>query len=170
MVSDNNLFKKLEKASHLLAYIGDVSLFAMMCLTVVDVVGRYVFNKPVLGAFEITEFLMLIIIASYLAFAQAGKSHITVDILVSRFSQKAQAVIGRINHIISFFMISGIAVMCIVKGLELKDVSEASQLLKVPNYPFAFFLVLGFAVLCLEYVLDIIKSFKMVRSNSENES
>jgi TRAP-type C4-dicarboxylate transport system permease small subunit len=34
----------------------------MMCLTTVDVVGRYVFNSPVLGAFELTEFLVLILI------------------------------------------------------------------------------------------------------------
>lgn len=159
MASDKSS-SKIGKASHLLAFIGDASLFVMMCLTVVDVVGRYVFNKPVMGTFEITEFLMLIIIASYLAFAQSEKSHITVDILVTRFPRKVQSIIMRINYLISFLMIGAIAVMCVVSGLELKEVGEASQLLSVPHYPFSFFLVLGFASLCLEYVLDIIKSFK----------
>ena len=37
-------------------------LFAMMVLTTVDVVARYVFNRPLRGAFEITELLLVVLI------------------------------------------------------------------------------------------------------------
>ena len=37
-------------------------LLAMMGLTFVDVVARYVFNRPLAGAFEVTELLLLVLI------------------------------------------------------------------------------------------------------------
>ena len=49
----------LEKSgilSKLLAYLGAAALFGTMCLTAADVIGRYAFNAPILGVFELTEF------------------------------------------------------------------------------------------------------------------
>ena len=37
-------------------------LLAMMGLTFVDVIARYVFNRPLAGAFEVTELLLLVLI------------------------------------------------------------------------------------------------------------
>ena len=37
-------------------------LFLMMAITAVDVAGRYVFNKPLTGGFEITELLLAALI------------------------------------------------------------------------------------------------------------
>ena len=37
-------------------------LFAMMALTFVDVIGRYVVNSPLLGAYELTEVLLALVV------------------------------------------------------------------------------------------------------------
>ena len=46
-----------------------VLLFCLMALTTADVVGRYIFNWPIRGAFEITELLLLTLIFAGLPLA-----------------------------------------------------------------------------------------------------
>ena len=46
----------------LLGVAASLILLAMMLLTFVDVVARYVLNRPVRGAFEVTELLLLVLI------------------------------------------------------------------------------------------------------------
>ena len=49
-------------ADALLGVVASAILLAMMLLTVVDVVARYVFSRPLRGAFEVTELMLLVLI------------------------------------------------------------------------------------------------------------
>jgi TRAP-type transport system small permease protein len=53
----------------------------MMALTCVDVIGRYFFNQPITGGFEITEMLLAALIFSGLPLVTLRNEHITVDVL-----------------------------------------------------------------------------------------
>lgn len=153
------LLKKLEAVSACLAYVGSVALVCMMTLTTVDVAGRYLFNKPIIGAFEITEFLVLILIFSFIGFAQAGKAHVSVDLLVAQLPGRLQKAVDLFTHTLCFILMGLITWMGIQRALELMAVGGASPNLKVPAYPFVFFLALGCAVMCLQYLVDIIRLF-----------
>ena len=59
-------------------------LFLLMLLTLIDVVGRYGFNAPVNGSYEITELLLAAIIFSALPLVSAKDAHITVDLIDCR--------------------------------------------------------------------------------------
>jgi TRAP-type C4-dicarboxylate transport system permease small subunit len=148
--------KKIQKVSSILGYFGAFALFAMMLLTTIDVVGRYLFNAPLMGAFEITEYLVLILIFSFLCNAQSHKDHVSVDLLFNKLPRKCRNIINIINHTACLVLMALIAWMSYFKALELKEVGEASPNLVIPDYPFVFFLVLGCIVLCLEYIRDII--------------
>lgn len=56
-------------------------LFFIMMLTVVDVVGRYLFNAPVAGGYEITQFAMAALIYAALPVVCFKESHVTIDLL-----------------------------------------------------------------------------------------
>ena len=58
-----------------------VMLAILVGLTVVDVVGRYFFNAPIPGGYEITQILMAAIIFGGLPAVSRLESHITVDLL-----------------------------------------------------------------------------------------
>lgn len=60
-------------------------LFAMMMLTSVDVLLRYVFNAPLRGAFEVTELLMAVLIFCGLPLVSRRDEHVTVDFAGSLF-------------------------------------------------------------------------------------
>jgi len=151
------VLKKLGWLANTLSYLGAVALFIMMLLTAADVAGRYLFNKPILGAFELTEFLVLILIFSFLAHAQAEKTHVSVDLLVGRLPKIWRTVIGFFNHAVCLALMGLFVWMTTIRAMELKEYAEASSNLGIPKYPFASFVVIGFAVLGLEYVRDLIK-------------
>ena len=59
----------------------------MMCLTSADALSRYAFNRPILGAFEITEkYLMVAAIFLGLSYGYRGGLFIRVTFLVDRLS------------------------------------------------------------------------------------
>lgn len=75
------MFSRINKAIEVvLAVFAGVGLFVMMCLTAVDVIGRYGFNKSVFGSAEYTEILMVGIIFAGIALISASNEHITVTI------------------------------------------------------------------------------------------
>jgi len=74
-------------ASRMLGLIAGASLFVMMLLTFVDVIGRYGFHRSIFGAAEIIEQLMMITVFAGLAFISAKNEHISVtlmEVLIAR--------------------------------------------------------------------------------------
>lgn len=56
---------------------------AMMLLTCVDVIGRYLFTRPIPGSFELTEILLAAIIFIGLPIVSLKNDHVTVDLFAS---------------------------------------------------------------------------------------
>jgi TRAP-type C4-dicarboxylate transport system permease small subunit len=143
----------------LLSIFGCVILVGMMGLTVVDVVGRYLFNAPVLGAFEITEFMVLMVVFSFLALAQSQKIHVTVDILVDRFPKQIRAIVNFINYSVCFILFTMVTWKGYEKAMEALETGDKPMNLAVPDWPFILFMTLGCAVLSIEYIRDIARIF-----------
>ncbi len=140
-----------------------MALCSMMGLTVVDVVGRYVFNSPILGAFEITSFLVSILVFSFLGYAQFQKSHVTVDILVNTFPKKAQSVVKLINYTIALFMMILISWKGFEKAIEAMETGDSPMNLPIPIHPFVFFMAFGCGIMCIEFLRDILRTYAKSR-------
>jgi TRAP-type C4-dicarboxylate transport system permease small subunit len=67
------------RADAVLGIAASAILFAMMTLTFVDVVARYVFNRPISGAFEVTELLLLVLIFAGLPLVSHADEHVTME-------------------------------------------------------------------------------------------
>ena len=150
-----NPLLKTRVFSRFLSYIGNAAIAAMMLLTAADVCGRYFFNAPVLGAYEITEYLMMIMVFSFLAFAQSQNAHISVDIVFDRLPPKVRFALERLNHLICLVMLGLVTYMGVHRVLDIIKSGASSTLLKIPDYPFAIFMVIGCAAFCIEFFLDV---------------
>lgn len=64
-----------------LSVLGGLFLLAMMALTVLDVLGRYLLNAPVAGAGELTEVLLCGTIFLGLCAVALRDEHVTVDLI-----------------------------------------------------------------------------------------
>lgn len=146
--------------SYVFARIGCLALFLMMCLTVVDVVGRFVFNSPILGSFEITQYLIAVMVFSFIGYAQAERWHINVDILVNSFPKKVQAGVNLFNSLISLALLILITWKGFEKAFESMATGDKPMNLPIPQYPFVFFMALGCGVMCIEVFRDILRTFE----------
>ena len=72
---------RLQSAEKLFDGIAAALLVAMMLLVVADVGGRHVFERPVQGALELTEFVRVANVFFSLARKQTIKAHIRVVLL-----------------------------------------------------------------------------------------
>ena len=158
-MSIQKVSNKLKLFSSSLAYLGAIALLGMMCLTTADVIGRYIFNSPVVGAYELTEFLVLILIFSYLAYTQSMGSHVSVELIVNKLPRTTQIILHVFNHTVSLIIWGLIAWKGFENAVEQMGTGEISPNLAVPNYPFIFFLSLGCFVMCIEYLRNILQIF-----------
>ena len=141
-----------------------VVLFAMMILTALDVILRYVFNSPILGVLEITEFMMVVIVFFSLAYTQSEKKHVAVDFFVARLGERKQRIIDLISYMIYFLILVGICWKSVAKGLELLEINEVSMTLSIPVFPFFFVVALGCAAMCLTLIWDMRRTMRQIKS------
>ena len=140
--------------SSVLARIAGILIAIMALLTVSDVAGRYLLNNPVPGAYEVIEFTMASLIFLALAYALYQGTHVRVKLLISRFPEASQAIIGSVTSLIGAGMFALMAWQTWSKAWDMRSGGELTPTLSVPLYPFVFVAFLGSTMLCLELLVE----------------
>ncbi len=118
-------------------------LFSMMLLTCIDVIGRYLFEKPVTGSVELTEFLLGALIFSTMPLVTWRKEHISVDLTDSIIPRKVKNI-----RDMGFDAVVSVCLAVIgFKVWELGDralmYGEMTEYLEIPTYYFVYFLAIS---------------------------
>jgi TRAP-type C4-dicarboxylate transport system permease small subunit len=135
-------------------------LAAMMMLTVSDVFLRYFFRKPILGATEITESMMACLAFFALAWCATQQSHLKVDLVVSFFNERVQAVVDALTGLAGLVIVALITWRNVVEAAAIRDLNIVSSLVKIPAFPFYYVIALGCAILCLVMVTQTIENIR----------
>ncbi len=144
--------------------IGVFFVLIMMILTTADVFLRYTFNRPIIGVFEMTEFMMLIVVGFALAYTQLTKNNINVDILTNKLPGKAQAALDVFSYLLGFGVFALIAWQCVLAGNKQILRHIVSGTLRIPLEYFYYIFSFCCVLLCVIYIIDIIDSItRMVK-------
>jgi C4-dicarboxylate transporter DctQ subunit len=95
LLSSNRAFLLEKVSKNIIKVANYVSMFMLLILMLlgsVDVIGRYVFNKPIQASFELNQILLAGVVFFGLAYTQLVGGHIKVEFLVSRFKPRMQAI------------------------------------------------------------------------------
>ena len=152
----------LEKAvfpvSRFLLLIGQFSLVVMVLLTVTDVFLRYVFNRPILGSYELTEFMMAILVFSSIGYTMAVKRHVVVDLVVTKLSQRARDILECFTSLIAFILFSIVTWRNVLQAGTAWERNDVTAELFIPISPFILFVAIGIGVLSLVLFVQFIQS------------
>ncbi len=151
------LKKLIEPFSRVVNSVGVAFLVAMMLLTTVDVGLRYALNRPITGSYELTQFMMTILVAFGLAYTAVHKGHINVDMVIIRLSPRVQAVTNATTCLLSLGVFALVAWQSIKYGESLRLAGLTSAQLLVPIYPFVFVIAFGSILLCLVFVYNLLE-------------
>jgi TRAP-type C4-dicarboxylate transport system permease small subunit len=135
-----------------LAAISAAMLFAMMGVTVVDVVGRYFLNAPLPGASELTELLLVGVIFTGLPAVCLDDGHVTVDLLTERLAPWTKPIRLLVVRIVTIGALAVIGWRLWIQGTRLASYGEVSVYLRWPVAPVAYFA----AALCLVSALLVL--------------
>jgi TRAP-type C4-dicarboxylate transport system permease small subunit len=153
----------------IITFVGCTVLTLMMLLIAADVCCRYLLNRPIAGGFEITEYFMAVLVPLAIAFCEKFRGHISVDMVVSRFSEKAQLIIDSVTSILTLLLYALIAWQSVIYVGQIFESKLASTVLLIPTYPFVIPLVLGFAVLCLLLAGFVFRTITQLKGGRTDE-
>ena len=147
--------KAVNRMSYGACFIGMFLAIPLMLLTVGDVMGRSFFNKPIPGTFELSEYMLAVIVLLGAAYTQQVKGHVGVDFLTSRYAPRTQAVLQALTTLAGLLIIAVLVWQGYLEGIHEKAVSDQ---LRVPQWPFKLLVAAGGLLLWLELLLDFIAS------------
>jgi TRAP-type C4-dicarboxylate transport system permease small subunit len=143
------------RADAVLGIAASALLFAMMCLTFVDVVARYLFNSPIRGAFEITELVLLVLIFAGLPLVSHGDEHVTMDFIDRMLPPRAVAALVRMVHALVAAMFLFLAWQMLIKAGRIAGYGDTTDVLRVAVGPFVYFMVAMIALTALVHVFKV---------------
>ncbi|MCK4986210.1 MAG: TRAP transporter small permease [Desulfobacterales bacterium] len=143
----------VQRLSYGLNLLAGCLLVGMTALTCADVILR-IFRRPILGSYEIVEFIGATAAGFALAYTTLKRGHVAVSILVALFPKRVQTIIYLIVQLVSISLFALLSWECISYGNDLKSAGEVSLTLELPFFPVLYGLAFSAFVVCLVLGLD----------------
>ena len=159
----NNISKGIFSASRISASVAMALLVLLVLITVTDVIMRRFFNAPIAATMELSKLTLGIIVFFSLAYCAVQGSHIVVDIVVSRFSQRTQSIIGTVIYLISVVVMGILSWQLFLLSIRVKDAGETTVILEMSTFPFVFLAALGSTLLTLVFLIQLFHTMSGVR-------
>jgi TRAP-type C4-dicarboxylate transport system permease small subunit len=164
-----SLSKVVDSLSRFGAALAGTMMAAMMFLTFFDVAGRQIggwsfvarhtsFFKSIIGSYEITGFMMLLLISFGLAYCALFKGHIRVDLVLQYTPKKVSLWFDAFASGIACIFYAFLVWQSWLTAWDYLADKSSSSVLIVPLYPFVFLLVIGASFLVLAFFRDFLQS------------
>ena len=145
------------RAEALLGVAASAILFAMMLLTTVDVVARYGFNRPLRGAFEVTELLLVVLIFAGLPLVSFAGEHAVMDFVDRVLGRRAQVALERVVQAVSAALMFLLTWLVWGKADRVWAYRDATDVLRVVYGPFVYFMAVMLAVAGVIHLYKIVE-------------
>ena len=143
------------RADALLGIAASALLFAMMCLTFVDVVARYLFNSPLRGGFEVTELMLLVLIFAGLPLVSHGDEHVTMDFIDRMLPARAVAALVRLVHALVAAMFLFLTWQMLIKAQRIAGYGDTTDVLRIAVGPFVYFMATMIGLTALVHLFKV---------------
>ncbi len=137
------------------AWIGGAALILMVLVTFANVVARYMLKKPLMGAVEMTQLLLVVTAFLAIPYTEVRRQHVTFDEVVSLFPRRLRSLtIGIMYFLVGVYALimswqeTLLAVSYMVPSMRVTDV------LKIPISPAMFVVGVGALLWGIELFLN----------------
>ncbi len=132
------------------AWIGVITV--IICA---DILGRLLFNYPLIGVPEIVKVSVVALVWLQMAHTLKIGGHIRSDVILDRLSPRGKAIVNVIASILGMLVFGFIVIGGWPNMLEGWRIGEFEGELpvRVPTYPVRTIMILGAALTCFEFVV-----------------
>ena len=126
-----------------------LAMFGMMAVTFIDVVGRYLFSRPLPGSSELVQVLMAAMIGAALPIVTGAREHVSMDLLSGLFRGAARRALEVAIDLFSTAVLAFLAMRLWDQAVNLQRAKAGTLYLDVPIAPVAYALaaLLGVAAI-----------------------
>jgi TRAP-type C4-dicarboxylate transport system permease small subunit len=132
-------------------------LLAMMLLTFVDVVLRYLFNRPMAGAFEMTELLLLVLIFAGLPLVTYADEHALMDFIDRPLGPRGTRWLERAVQVLCTAVMFLLAWLVWLKADRIWAYRDATDVLRILYGPFVYFMAITIGLTGLIHLYKVIE-------------
>lgn len=146
-----NLFNRFVAPS--LGYLSASLLLFLMLFTCIDVFGRYFFNRPVVGGFELTQIFLAVLIFAGLPLITLRNEQITVDLFDSIVPERARRIQYSVVQLIGAFITALLSRQLWGRGDQLLLMQDTTVEYQIPLFYVAYAMSVIMAMTALVFVL-----------------
>jgi TRAP-type C4-dicarboxylate transport system permease small subunit len=143
-------------ADTLLAVLAAAVLFAMMALTFVDVILRYVFDAPLRGSFEITELMMVVLIMAGLPLVSRREEHVVLDVFDAYMSAGLRRLLRLAVNLVCSATMAGMGWLMWHKAGQIASYGDTTAALKITLAPYVYLMA---ALIFLTALIHLYQAF-----------
>jgi len=162
------VLRAVDRLSEGVGLLVSVLMPAMVVVLAIEVVARYVFNRPTLWAYDTAIFMFGYTGLLGGAYALKRKEHINVDLFYARLSPRGKAVLDVITGLLFFFFMALVVIYGWGTAIEALEGGEATATLWGPPIGhFKLMIPIGAALLILQGLANWIRSLYLAATNKE---
>lgn len=146
--------------AYVLILVGGFLMAALTVMSVISVLGRYLFSAPIPGDFELVTMGTAISVFLFLPYCHLQRGNVVVDLFLSWAPRRVQVfldgasglLLAAIAGVLSWRMAHG--------GLDMHRYSEVSYILALPIWPLFPIAVLALALLAASCLYTAVRDFR----------
>ncbi|WP_136634826.1 TRAP transporter small permease [Pseudooceanicola onchidii] len=150
----DGLTRALDRAALGLTVIGGICLIAILGVVTLGVVLRYVFNAPLLGGNEIVQLTAVALVMSALPYCTTKCDHVAVDVFDPWLGPWGRYAGDLLSRAISALVLGLLCRRAGIKALDALEWGDATNMLKMPIWPFYAILAAGTGLCALVFVIQ----------------
>lgn len=147
-------------SSRACTYLSIATLFLMTLFMATDVLGRYLFSKPIAGSIDFVTVMMVLLVAPSLGFVTSQDGHVRTDILYDRLSRRTRGLFDVFNAGLSLFLVALIAWQLGARAWSIlkNPPGISTSYFQWPHLPFIGLTALGCTLMALELALWLFRA------------
>ena len=138
--------------------VAAIAAFGMMLLTTADAAGRYLLNRPIVVAYELTT-TYLMIAAVFLALPRAYRqgANVRVTFLVERLGRTPRLVIDHLVQVLSILYCAALVIATAEQARHVLSTGTTLTTIELPQWPGYALVPVGLFVVTLWMAIDLPK-------------
>jgi len=146
----------LDGCERVLTLVAALATFSMMLLTTADAGGRYLLNRPILAAYELTtNYLMVAAVFLAMPYAYRQGANIRVTFLVERLGRRARLAIDHTVQIVSILYCAGLVFATFQQARHVMSTKTTFVTLDLPLWPAHLVVSIGLCLTTLMMLIDL---------------
>jgi len=147
--------------------VGGITILVLVLLTVINVLGRWVFNLPVTGYIDWIEQAMAFFAFLGIAYCQRVGGHIRMDIVVGRLRGRALWV----SEFVSTVLMFGITVVLIygsyLHAWRAFDIGDSSINIDLPTWPAKLMVPVALTILAIRLLVQMWAYIRAIKEGGD---